>query len=217
MNRCGIFNKEEFAALAKKIMSCPNLSFDGIQAYAGNLAHMEDTLNRKRESIKVEEKLVDLKNYLEDQNIPVKEVSGVSTGTVEFHIQDSVYTEIQAGSYLFIDAAYRTVGVKFEHSLFVLAAVISRANSAVITDAGLKSVSVDQHPPRFKGYEDYDVEMSEEHCAIYGKELQQKVGDRMYLIPSHCCTTFNLYDYIYFARKGEVVDRVQITSRGHSK
>lgn len=217
MNRCGVHTKEEFAALAKQIMSCPNLSYDGIQAYAGNLAHMEDTLNRERESSKVEEKLISLKKYLEKQNISVKEISGVSTGTVEFHIQDTVYTEIQAGSYLFIDAAYHAVGVKFEHSLFVLATVVSRANSAVITDAGLKSLSVDQSPPLFMGYEDYNVDMSEEHCAIYGKDLPQKVGDRMLLIPSHCCTTVNLYDYIYFVRKGEVVNRVQITGRGHSK
>lgn len=95
--------------------------------------------------------------------------------------------------------------------------MISRANSAVIVDAGLKSLSVDQHPPRFKNYEKYDVEVSEEHCAIYGKDFPQKVGDCMLLIPSHCCTTVNLHDYIYFVRKGEVVDRVQITSRGHSK
>lgn len=84
MNRCGVYTKEEFAALAKQIMNCPNLSYDGIQAYAGNLAHMEDVLNRGKESVKVEEKLVALKNYLKEQNIPVKEVSGVSSGTVNF-------------------------------------------------------------------------------------------------------------------------------------
>ena len=217
MNRCGVHTKEEFEALAQHIMSCPNLSFDGIQAYAGNLAHEEDPSNRETESAKVEEKLNSLKIYLEEKGIPVKEVSGVSTGTVEFHIKDTVYTEVQPGSYLFMDAAYRAVGVNFEHSLFVLATVISRSNDAVITDAGLKSVSVDQRPPRFMGYEEYDADMSEEHCAIDGKDLPQKVGDRMFLIPSHCCTTVNLYDDVYFVRKGQVIDRVPITGRGHSR
>lgn len=217
MNRCGVHSKEEFAMLAKQISTCPNLSFDGIQAYAGNLAHEEDATSREEESSKVEEKLSDLKKHLEEKGIPVKEVSGVSTGTVEFHIKDTVYTELQPGSYLFMDAAYRGVGVKFEHSLFVLATVISCPKDAVITDAGLKSVSVDQRPPRFVGYESYEADMSEEHCAIYGKNLPQKMGDRMLLIPSHCCTTVNLYDHIYFVRRGEVVDRVQITGRGHSR
>lgn len=217
MDRCGVNTREEFAELARQIRSCPNLRFDGIQAYAGNLAHQEDPEIRKQESDKVEEKLSDLIDYLEEQGIHAEEVSGVSTGTVEFHLKDTVYTEIQAGSYLFMDAAYQAVGVGFEHSLFVLASVISRAGGGVITDAGLKSVSVDQRPPRFWGYEDHDVDMSEEHCAIYGEGLPQKVGDRMLLIPSHCCTTVNLHDHIYFVRKGQVVDRVPVTGRGHSR
>ena len=217
MDRCGVHTREEFAALARQIRECPNLRFDGIQAYAGNLAHQEDPDVRKQESDKVEAKLIDLIGYLGAQGIPVEEVSGVSTGTVEFHLKDTVYTEIQAGSYLFMDAAYRAVGVGFEHSLFVLASVVSRAGGGVITDAGLKSVSVDQRPPRFSGYEDHDVDMSEEHCAIYGEGLPQKVGDRMLLIPSHCCTTVNLHDHIYFVRKGQVVDRVPVTGRGHSR
>jgi 3-hydroxy-D-aspartate aldolase len=217
MNRCGVHTKEDFAALAKQILTCPNLRFDGIQAYAGNLAHEEDAISREAASSKVEEKLSDLKIYLEEKGITVQEISGVSTGTVEFHIKDTVYTELQPGSYLFMDAAYQAVGIKFEHSLFVLATVISRQNEAVITDAGLKSVSVDQRPPRFVGCESYDADMSEEHCAIYGKDLPQKIGDRMFLIPSHCCTTVNLYDYLYFVRKGEVVDRAPVTGRGHSR
>lgn len=217
MNRCGVFTKEEFATLAKQIMRCPNLSFKGIQAYAGHLAHEEDFVKRERESRKIEENLSSLKTYLEKQNIPVHDVSGVSTGTLEFHIKDTVYTELQPGSYLFSDASYHAVGIHFEQSLFVLSTVISRANSALIMDAGLKSVSVDQRQPYVMGYEGYEVEMSEEHCAIYGKGLLEKVGDRMLLIPSHCCTTVNLYDYIYFVRKGLVVDRVAITGRGHSR
>lgn len=163
MDRCGVHTREEFAALARQIGECPNLRFDGIQAYAGNLAHQEDPKIRKQESDKVEERLSDLIGYLDEQGIPVEEVSGVST------------------------------------------------------DAGLKSVSVDQRPPRFVGYEGHDVDMSEEHCAIYGEGLPQKVGDRMLLIPSHCCTTVNLHDHIYFVRKGQVVDRVPVTGRGHSR
>ncbi|NCB41552.1 MAG: DSD1 family PLP-dependent enzyme [Clostridia bacterium] len=217
MNRCGVHSMEEFEALAKQIMICPNLIFEGIQAYAGNLAHMEEYSEREKESSKVEKKLLDLKNFIEQRGIRVREVSGVSTGTLAFHIKDTVYTELQPGSYLFMDAAYRAVGVKFEHSLFVLATVISRQTDGVITDAGLKSVSVDQRPPYFVGYEEYDVDMSEEHCAIYGKNLPQEVGERMLLVPSHCCTTVNLHDYMYFVRKGEVVDRVGVTGRGHSK
>ena len=87
---------------------------------------------------------------------------------------------------------------------------------AVVTDAGLKSVSVDQRPPVFLGYETVPVEMSEEHAAIYG-DFPEAVGQRMLLIPSHCCTTINLYNWLYFVRSGKVVDRVPIVSRGCSR
>lgn len=215
MNRCGVHSCEEVLALAKIIAECPSLEFSGIQAYAGNLAHEEDVQHRIVASAEVELKLRALLQYLNDHNFSVKEVSGVSTGTVEYHAKDSVYTEVQTGSYLFMDMAYRAVGAPFRNSLFVLASVISRQGEAVITDAGMKSVSVDQRPPRFLGYENIPVEMSEEHSAIYVNTTLQ-IGDKMRLIPSHCCTTVNLYDFMYLCRGETVVDRIPITGRGHS-
>lgn len=215
MNRCGVHTKEEVLALAQQITACPNLKFEGIQAYAGNIAHEHDLEKRKAESEIIKKKLADLKQYLEDNDIPVKEISGISTGTVKFHAKDSVYTEIQSGSYLFSDTTYHAVGIDFHHSLFVLASVINKHNGAIITDAGLKSVSADQNPPLFKGYEEYPVAMSEEHSAIYA-DLPLEIGDRLLMIPSHCCTEMNLHDFIYFIRDGKVVDRVPINSRGKS-
>lgn len=215
MDRCGVSTAEACLALAKKIRSCPNLVFDGIQAYAGNLAHEEDAARRRAESEKVEQTVRALRQYLEASGVPVREVSGISTGTVAFHGADSVYTEVQAGSYLFGDMAYRAVGVGFRNALFVLTSVMSRHDGAVITDAGVKSVAVDQKTPAFLGYEHCRVEMSEEHCALYG-DTDCRVGDQLLLIPGHCCTTINLYDRLYFVRGGRVVDRAVIESRGKS-
>lgn len=215
MNRCGVDTPQAVLALARQIMSCPNLRFDGIQAYAGNLAHEEDQAKRREQSDVVENRLRELKAYLEGHEIPVREISGTSTGTVEMRRKDSVYTEVQAGSYLFMDMAYRAVGAGFSHSLFVLASVISRRPGAVITDAGVKSVSVDQRPPAFQGYEDVPVEMSEEHSAIYG-DFPLAVGDKLRMIPSHCCTTVNLHNWLYLVRGNKVVDRVPVVSRGRS-
>lgn len=215
MNRCGVHTKEDVLALARQITACPNLKFEGIQAYAGNIAHEHDFEKRKAESEVIKKKLADLKHYLEENGIPVKEISGISTGTVQFHAKDSVYTEIQSGSYLFSDTTYNAVGIDFHHSLFVLASVINKHNGAIITDAGLKSVSADQNPPYFKEYEEYPVAMSEEHSAIYA-DLPLEIGDRLLMIPSHCCTEMNLHDHIYFIRNGKVVDRVPINSRGKS-
>jgi len=216
MSRCGIFTHEQAYELAAQITACPNLEFEGIQAYAGNLAHEFDYANRRDGSEDIKQRLSALKQYLENRDIPVKEISGISTGTVQFHAHDSVYTEIQSGSYLLGDTTYEAVGVDFKHALFVLASVMHKHDHAVITDAGLKTVSVDQNPPVFQGYEQYPVSMSEEHSAIYGENLPLEIGDHMLMIPSHCCTEMNLHNHIYFVRKGSVVDRVPITSRGKS-
>lgn len=216
MSRCGISTHEQAYALAAQISACPNLEFEGIQAYAGNLAHEFDYTDRCNGSEDIKRRLSALKQYLEERGLPVKEISGISTGTVQFHGKDSVYTEIQAGSYLLGDTTYEAVGVDFKHALFVLASVMHKHDNAVITDAGLKTVSVDQNPPVFKGYEQYPVAMSEEHSAIYGENIPLEVGDHLLMVPSHCCTEMNLHNNIYLIRKGVVVDRVPITSRGKS-
>ena len=63
---------------------------------------------------------------------------------------------------------------------------------------------------------DLPVNFSEEHSAIYGNVPFRKPGDVMRIIPGHCCTTVNLYDWIYLVRDGLVVDRLPVTGRGHS-
>lgn len=217
MNRCGVKTKEEVSSLARHLLYAPNLIFEGIQAYAGNLAHEEDTVLRKRESEAVEEKVRELKNYLEDQGISVKEVSGISTGTIDFHGKDSVYTEAQCGSYLFSDTSYRKVGVSFRNALSVLATVVSARPGAIVTDAGVKSLAMDQRPPVFTAAPELSVNFSEEHSAVYGDVPAKKPGDIIRIIPGHCCTTVNLYDWIYLVRDGQVVDRLPVTGRGRSQ
>ena len=215
MRRCGVDTPEAFYELVKVLENCPNLVFEGIQAYAGNLSHEEDYGARQAASDTVEARLRELKAYLEARGTVVKEVSGASTGTVQFRPKDSVYTEVQAGSYIFMDMAYGALSLDFKNALFVLTTVISRRKGAVITDAGRKSVSEDQKKPAFREFPQAAVKLSEEHSAVY-EELPVNVGDQLMMIPGHCCTTVNLHDYLYMVRKGVVVDRVPIISRGKS-
>ena len=58
--------------------------------------------------------------------------------------------------------------------------------------------------------------MSEEHCTAHC-ESHCKAGEKLMLIPGHCCTTVNLFDQLYLVRGGRVVDRVPVTSRGKSR
>lgn len=216
MNRCGVDTEEAFCALAHQIVDCPNLVFEGIQAYAGHLSHEADYEKRKVKSDKVERRLSSLIAAAKREGLEIREVSGASTGTVEFRGKDTVYTEIQAGSYIFMDAAYNTLKLKFENALFVLASVISTTERMIVTDAGMKCIAIDQKPPIFRDHVQLPVKVSEEHSSIPAPGIKAAVGERMLIIPGHCCTTVNLHNYYYLVRKNKVVDRIPVTSRGKS-
>ncbi|NLT58739.1 MAG: DSD1 family PLP-dependent enzyme [Clostridiales bacterium] len=216
MGRCGVATREEVLALADQISACPHLHFEGIQAYAGHLAHQTDLELRRQASGEIEQALWKLRRFLEERGYEVKEISGVSTGTAMLRSENSVYTEIQAGSYLFMDTAYNALNLAFSNSLFVLATVIRLGGGLLVTDAGLKSVSVDQRPPVFREYPDLPIRFSEEHSTLVADRFSHAVGDRLCMVPSHCCTTVNLHDFFYFVRGDRVVDRVPVTSRGKS-
>ena len=215
MKRCGVFEPGEFLELAKLIDSCPHLVFEGIQAYAGQLSHEENYEKRKADSEWVEQRLLELKKYVTASGLPVAEVSGTSTGTVEFRFPGSVYTELQAGSYIFMDKAYSRLNLKFKNALFLLTQVLSVIGKEhIVVCGGLKSVAVDQSLPVFAEYPDMPVRMSEEHCSIAHVPDGIKVGDMLKLIPGHCCTTVNLHNHIYLVRGDEVLDRLEVVSRG---
>lgn len=214
--RCGVETWDEVYELASLVRRMPGLEFEGIEAYAGHIAHYVDREERKACTDKIEQDLYGLKKYLEERHIPVKEVSGVSTGTSFFRTADSVYTEIQPGSYIFMDAAYGELNLGLDNALFVLATVLAVKDRRIVTDVGLKSVSTDQRPPVYLEYPGVAVDLSEEHSVLHDCEVKHGVADRLHLIPSHCCTTVNLHEYIYLVRGGKVEDRVPVTSRGKS-
>ena len=217
MGRCGVTTHEAFRDLAMEVMACPHLVFDGVQAYAGQLSHEMDGTRRAEEAQRIETELQSLLADLKKWQIPVKEVSGASTGTVELRKEDTVYTEVQAGSYLFMDATYRQMGLRFENSLTVLATVVSTRPDLVVTDAGVKALGVDQGNPVCPALPGASVNMSEEHSAFTFPGHPFHVGDKIRLIPGHCCTTMNLHDFFYFEEEGKVLNRLPVTSRGKSK
>jgi len=216
MGRCGVTGVQEVLALIRLVEAEPSLTFAGVQAYGGHIAHEEDPAARESHVQAIEARIRSLLSYLEENGVSVPQVGGVSTGTVINRRKGTVYTELQAGSYLFMDAAYGRVGADFEHSLFVLAGVVSADGGHVVTDAGVKSVAVDQGPPVFVDFPGVQAEVHEEHSFVRAENTCCP-GDRLRLIPGHCCATVNLHDFLYLTRGDRVVDRIPVTSRGKSQ
>ena len=216
MKRCGAETKEEFLSLAKKLAQCPHLVYEGIQAYAGHIAHLTDSRERLAASQEVDARVEGLIVYLKGQGLPARVVSGISTGTAGFKT-GGVYTEMQAGSYIFMDGAYGALNLGFRHSLFVLAEVVSAKKDRIVVDAGLKSFGVDQGPPQLLNHLGAAAILSEEHVVFTLPGHNFRIGDKALLIPGHCCTTVNLYDRIHLFRGCERSGLIRVVSRGKSR
>ena len=217
MERCGIANKEDILALAKVINGLDNVEFEGIQAYAGHISHVESLEDRRLAIKENYAKISELIGYLSKNGIEVKTLSGGSTGTSVIKAKEGLYTELQAGSYLFMDSTYSELNLPFENSLFILSTVVSVNGNIAVVDAGVKSCGVDQGMPKCVGFEAQKIVASEEHFQLHFPSKKLKVGDKVLLIPGHCCSTVNLHDKIYFVKDDKVVYRVPITARGCSK
>jgi len=214
MERCGVTTKDKVLALAKRIAASPHLVFDGIQAYAGHVSHIEDAETRRHMTEENSVKIRTLLSYLARNGVEVHTVSGGSTGTAGIKATEGLYTELQAGIYLFMDAVYRKLSLPFANSLFLLTTIVSRREGLTVVDAGVKTCETDQGMPvPVKGTTE-EIASSEEHFQLHGYTGDEIVGEKLLMIPAHCCTTVNLHDKIYLVDGEKVIYRLNVTGRG---
>ena len=151
-------------------------------------------------------------------------MSGGGTGT--FNITGSIpeMTEVQAGSYVFMDSTYRNVqgvGDQFDCSLSVLATIVSRPSTdRMIVDTGLKVLAKEFGIPQPVGVNGIEMTgLSEEHgkMLVSDENFSLKPGDKLEILPSHCCTTVNLHDRYYGIRNGIVESVWDIAARGKAQ
>ena len=219
MGRCGINTKEEALGLVEKITSSKNLSFEGIQAYEGHLQSIPDFEKRRRGVEAIVEKVGSIKEHLESRGIPVKEISGAGTGTYNITGDNTIWSEIQAGSYIFMDTAYNKVGLEFENALTILTTVMHKRPGFAVCDAGMKVCSVDHGLPEIKGFPKCSIRggLAEEHGIIVDPDDELDYLQKIEYIPGHCCTTVNLHDRYFCVRNGKLETLWQITGRGKSQ
>jgi D-serine deaminase-like pyridoxal phosphate-dependent protein len=131
-------------------------------------------------------------------------------------------TEIEAGSYVFMDSTYGQTRPEFEQALFVLSTVVSRPTpERVVTDAGRKTISNDFGLPiPWNALGMAMKTLSEEHGVLTVTDagsVQLGPGDKLRFVPSHCCTTTNLHDQLYVIQNETLVDIWPIAARGRAQ
>ena len=224
-NRCGVEPGQPALALARLVADAPRLSFAGLQAYHGSAQHLRTWAERQEAIRGAVDKAALTRDLLGANGITCDNITGAGTGTFEFEAGSGVYTELQCGSYIFMDADYSrnldpdgTPTRAFEPSLFVWATVMSRpAAERAIVDAGLKALAFDSGPPTVWDEPATTYERaSDEHgrLGITSATNRLQLGDKIRLVPGHCDPTVNLYDW-YVAIRGDRVEAVwPITARG---
>jgi 3-hydroxy-D-aspartate aldolase len=227
MERCGVAPGADAAALARRIADAPNLAFRGLQAYHGRAQHLPTYQERAQAIAYAIDAVNETLHALTAEKLSCAIVAGAGTGTFALEAASGVYNELQVGSYVFMDTEYARIGGKnggryteFEHSLFVLASVISvPAADRAIVDAGLKSYSAEKGPPWVHGRGGVEVTgVSDEHGKLkLGPGAQRlRLGEQVWLIPGHCDPTVNLHDWYVGVRGGRVEALWPIDARGAS-
>ncbi len=227
-HRTGIAPGPDAVALAMKVAADPNLTLAGIQGYAGHLMHIEDRPAREAATLEVMNLLAGMRTAIEARGLACPIVTGGGTGTFDLDPRTGVLTDLQAGSYLFMDAEYNDVWEKdgepapFATSLFVQTTVIS-ANipGKATTDAGLKSFATDSGVPRIvagapKGTR-YFFRGDEQGGLELGPGQALGIGATITCAVPHCDPTVNLYDHYHVVRGDTLVDIWPVDARGRSQ
>ena len=207
--RCGARSLEALVELAREVERTKGIRLRGVFGYEGHVQFIPDRQERTAKGQDANGRLVRAAKELSGLGMNIEIVSGAGTGTYDIAGEFPGITEIQAGSYIFMDGTYQKLGLPFEQSLTVMATVVSRPSADIaIFDVGLKGISPERFNPSVRGCGAGAIEvksLSEEHSVTrLSDAADPRPGDKMHFIPSHCCTTVNLYDSMFVVRQGRV-------------
>ncbi len=229
-NRCGVEPGRPAVVLALEIRKHPALNFAGLQAYHGKAQHMRSAADRRDAIVSVIEAVSQTRQLIENEGITVGLITGAGTGTAPLEAASKLYGELQAGSYLFMDADYAanepaTGQPLFKHALFVKTQVISVHAGHAVCDAGHKSHAIDSGMPKVHAFSSRSVleytNGGDEHGILKpaaGSSRLPSLGSMLWLIPGHCDPTVNLHNEMIGVRGGllkGVVERIiTVDARG---
>jgi len=227
IHRTGVTSPDAAVGLAKAIAAQSGLKYRGLQYYCGLQQHIEDYAARRAA---IEERTVYLSSViaaLTEAGFAPEIVTGGGTGTHAIDLDLGVFTELQVGSYVFMDRQYNDCDLTgdgaapFETSLFVDASIVSANTPGLSTiDAGFKSLSTDGGSPSIAAGAPADAHfmfMGDEHSALIGAEAQLPIGRRVTLVVPHCDPTVNLYDFYHVIRDNTLIEIWPVSARGRAR
>lgn len=226
--RTGVAPGEPAAQLARMIASLPHVRFAGLQAYDAEASHTSPFAAREARTQETMARAVETATHIGWSGITCPMVSAGSTGTFAIDAAIAGITELQPGSFLFMDVDYGRIGgrdgaayAEFGRALSVLTTVVSRHGDSAIVDGGYKAFATDRpftpEPIGAPGVVYHWAGDEHGRLDLRAAAREVKVGDRIAFVPPHCDPTVNLYDR-YHVLRGDHVEHVwPIAARGHSQ
>ncbi|MCB0664961.1 MAG: DSD1 family PLP-dependent enzyme [Saprospiraceae bacterium] len=228
MHRTGIPAGEPALQLAQLVDQLPSLRLRGILCYDGGSQHVSGFEARKKQTLDRLAAAADTVGMMRKAGLNTEIFSGGGTGTYNIDHENEGFTDVQAGSYVFMDNQYMAIGGEhntdvyddFRPSLTILTTVLNdQYEGRVTTDAGAKACTINQPWPAVKGQSgmDYRSGSDEFGTLIFNDPSRTyRVGEKLELIVSHCDPVVNLYDQMYAIRNEKVEAIWKIYGRGKS-
>jgi 3-hydroxy-D-aspartate aldolase len=205
----------EALALARAVAAAPGLDLAGLQAYEGHCMLEPDPETRVRLATEAMDYAGEVSALVRGAFPEAVTLSGGGTGTYDITARHPAVTELQAGSYVFMDAFHGNLVPGFEVSLRVLTTVMARHGRTIILDAGRKSVGIDFVSPPIVGHDYVARYYAEEHALFdVDDRMTADLGDHLWLTCGYAPTTVNLHDVFHVVRAGVVTDVWPIFPRG---
>ena len=229
IHRTGTASPEATVELVQKVANFRSLAYAGVQFYCGSHQHIVDFKERTAQIKERTEYLQGILAKLEEAGLKPGIVTGSGTGTHYIDAKLGVFTELQVGSYVFMDHDYNVCDLRgldkptFEQALQIDARVVSANTPGMVTvDAGLKAMATEKGPPMIlKGAVEGATTrfMGDEHLAVIAPEGGEapKLGDQVVLFPPHCDPTVNLYESFHVVKGDTLVEIWPVTARGRSR
>lgn len=229
--RSGIPPDDTALALAKLVDTLPNLTLRGLLSYDGGAQHITGFATRKTRTLANIEGNVEVRDAMHKAGLDTGIFSGGGTGT--YNIQHLVpgFTDMQVGSYVFMDMQYLAIGREdggpvyddFASSLTVVGTVLNnRFPGRLTTDAGAKALTLNVPHAGVVGEPGADYNAGSDEFGVItfpngGPARSYKIGDRIEMIVPHCDPVVNLYDVMYGIRNDKVEKVIAVTARGRSQ
>lgn len=200
MGRCGLsWDSPALLDIARVVAASARLRLRGLQGYEGHASPQEDRSLRKTLVWQAAQALLAARAALGSAGIGCEIISGSGTGTYDLATDTGVWTELQAGSYVLMDASYARLKLPFENALYCLSTVVSRRGPDVaILDVGLKSLTVEKGMPVPTVAGLRVLRLADEHAvSVTLEDVVLDVGGKVWLIPAHIDPAVNLHDALF--------------------